>query len=404
LGIRSGWTQTANGKVLFSAGQAYYNDISRMVAVSNGAHVTGPAYDLHVNAFQIDAKSHLLQVNGTVQGRLADGTITGADLAYNLSNGDFTVGQPSWTGFVVGGPDQGSKSSDEDTDKKTQWHIFTKGTVSSRGDIETFPKATANTTNGDTIVKADMVVRNRETDVITATGNVEYFSKQVNLTCDQAVVYRKNKHAVFTGTVHCYFKADDEQKKPVTEVVIPPFRPMVPDDIAASRPAAPATSDQTDEVRNTDNARKYPVTAKADKIEYWYTKGSRHAVITGDPQARQDFPSGGWRHLWSDEGYYDGEAETLLLKGPVDKQATRVINSAGDDIKCDSIKIWTNSNDKNHYDADNVDMLEAPESSSSSTPAPAAVQHGKPGRTPPPATTTPGQSQPAPLPGTHFGA
>jgi hypothetical protein len=415
LGLRDGQTQTTAGPIRFSAGSANYSDISRMIAVTNGAYVVGPSYNLSVNTFSIDTTAHILQVSGRVSGRLGDGTITGMNLNYNLANGDFTVEQPDWTGYIAGSPDQGERSSDETSNTKTQWHIYTKEVVSSRGDTETFPKATANTTDGETIIKADMVVRDRKTDVVTATGNVKYFSKRVNLTCDKAVVYRKDKHAVFTGNVHCYFKGEDEQKQPVHETEIPPFRPLVPDEIAASRPAAPPGSDQErDEIRNTDNARKYPVTAQASRIEYWYTKGSRHAVITGDLQARQDFPKGGWRHLWSIEGYYDGEAETLLLKGPADKQATRVIDSLGDDVRCDSIKIWTEDSDRNHYDAANVDMLEAPEEPESNSPSPATRQQPGPPTTTPPNTSpaappasqpgTPPATQPSPLPGTHFGA
>ena len=380
--ITEGWTHTDKGDVQFTAAAARWNDASQSLDVDQGARVYGKNFDLTTNAFLLDKADGILKVPGKLSGRLYDGTVTAASLRYNLDKGNYAIDKPDWVGTVS--MDQGDKTQ---KDKPTRWHISSEDTVTHENSQEVWPNAVAATTDGETILKADKVVRDTKTDIITATGNVKYFSTKLNMTCDMAVVDRKIKKAVFTGKVHCYFKGEEEQKAKVEIVEIAPFRPMVPDEIAAARPPAPQTDEDkqiTEELRSGKNARKYPVTAQAGKIEYWYAKGDRHAEITGDPQARQDFPKGHWRHVGTLKAHYDGEQERLRLYGDPSKKQVRIRTSSDEDLKATWFEVSTKDSDEQDWKARGLDGVVNTESDDESPSTSPAATSGKPIENPKP--------------------
>jgi lipopolysaccharide export system protein LptA len=213
------------------------------------------------------------------------------------------------------------------------------------------------------IIKANQVERNVKTDVVVATGNVSYFSKKVNLLCDKVTIYRKEKRAVLEGNVSMLIKPEDQEK--LEEVALAPLRPIVPEEIANSRPAPPTEkSDQEkqldDEVRSNQNRRKYPVQVLAAKIEYWYGEGSRRADITGAPQARQELPAGRWRQVWAYKAHYDGEKETLRLDSSPGHKETRIMTSLGDDIHANWFEVSTKEED-DAWSAEALDGIFVPD-------------------------------------------
>jgi hypothetical protein len=125
----------------------------------------------------------------------------------------------------------------------------------------------------------------------------------------------------------------------------------VPDDIAKNRPPAPAgkASNQKEieeDIRSGKSLRKYPFTILADNIEYWYAKGSRHAVITGNPQGIQDMKEGHWRYIWTNKAFYDGENEKMKMVSTQGKQDTIIKNSLGDLLTADWIEFSTKEEDE----------------------------------------------------------
>ena len=223
------------------------------------------------------------------------------------------------------------------------------------GPIQTSLNATAS--DGEVVVKAGKVLHDEDTDVLTATGKVRYFSAKTNMTCDKAIVYRQEKRVVLTGNVQMILKPTQNQKLEVAE--IPLFQAQSPEDVGRDRPPAPpgttaAEKKLDDEVRVGRTARKYPITILAAKIEYWYAKGSRHAVITGDPQARQEMTAGRWRYAWTHEALYDGEKETLRMVSTEGKKDTRLKNSLGDDFVADSATVSTQE-DNSDLSADGIE-------------------------------------------------
>jgi lipopolysaccharide export system protein LptA len=177
---------------------------------------------------------------------------------------------------------------------------------------------------------------------------VKYFSPKANMSCEKAVIYRKEKRAVLTGNVDMLVKPKDKQTKAVVEE-IPPFRPEVPKEISTERPAAPPTEKQgnpiDDDLQNAKTLRNYPTAITAAKIEYWYAKGDRHAIITGSPQARQVLPEGRWRKLWAHEAQYDGEKEFLTLISREGQSDARAQTSLGDDIVAERVVVSTKEDD-----------------------------------------------------------
>jgi hypothetical protein len=203
-----------------------------------------------------------------------------------------------------------------------------------KGDIQTLIDGEA--TDGEVLVRSPRIERNLRTDVITAFGPVEYYGLEANATCDRVVVYRNERRAVLTGNVQLLLKPENERR--LEPVPLQPFRPPVPDEIAKGRPLPPpgGRSQQDKELdealRNPETARRYPVVAYGDRVEYWYAEGQRRAIVTGSPQARQEMPGGRWRHVWAYRAVWNGQKNTILLESQKDRREVRVRNSLGDDL------------------------------------------------------------------------
>ena len=87
-----------------------------------------------------------------------------------------------------------------------------------------------------------------------------------------------------------------------------------------------------DALRKTSNIRDYPAVMVAEKVEYWYGKGKRRAIITGKPQCLQDFPGDRWRRISGFIAHYDGEADTVKIESQQGKKEVVIKTSIGDVI------------------------------------------------------------------------
>ncbi|MER3466044.1 MAG: hypothetical protein C4340_02365, partial [Armatimonadota bacterium] len=74
---------------------------------------------------------------------------------------------------------------------------------------------------------------------------------------------------------------------------LPPAQPVLPPGV--QQPPASQEQGQEERVRRSDNLRDYPILVTAERIEYWYTEGSRRAQVSGSLKARQELAGGGWR-------------------------------------------------------------------------------------------------------------
>jgi lipopolysaccharide export system protein LptA len=187
-----------------------------------------------------------------------------------------------------------------------------------------------------------------KTDVITATGGrVAYFSGKADLMADKVIVYRKEKRAEFYGNVVMLVKAKKDQDKPPAEEPVPDVN--LNTETETPKPGefvtlTPEEKKRYDELRDQKNARDYPFHVAAEKIVYWYAKGSRHATIDGNPRARQDFPDNAWREGWAKTGTYDGEKEFLHLAGDAGKRDAHYRASNKDQFNAEWLEFSTKDN------------------------------------------------------------
>jgi hypothetical protein len=346
--IRNGKMATDEGNFQFTAAFGTYEQRTRLLSAQQGTRFWNENVDLKTEGFQYYQKVKRLDAEGKVEGKFYGGTIVAEHFEYLPMKEEASAGPVEWTGDLAANLQDvpGIEAT-----KQKPWNVNGKGFIR-KGDVQFFKNGWAS--DGEVILTADLVEHNTKTDVMTATGNVKYFSGRSNMVCEKAVIYRKERRAELTGNVTMLVKPKEQEK--LEETTIPPFRPVVPETIAGARPPAPKTADekkQDDELRQ-NNARKYPTQIWAEKIEYWYKKGSRHAVVTGSPQARQELPSGRWRHIWTTRAELNVETEWLRLDSAPDKKTTRMKTSLGDDLVAKWLRVSTKEGGEEEMEGEDV--------------------------------------------------
>jgi lipopolysaccharide export system protein LptA len=320
---------------LYDSERVDWDAVSQKVAINGKAQVQNKKVNLTSANFTYDQKKEVLDVPGTIAGKFFDGKLTSHGLVYNMKAEEYRTGPGTWEGMLASPFQEGGA--------KTRWKMSWEGGSQTKGNIQVALDARA--TDEEIIVKADRIERDIKTDVLTATGNVRYFSPRSNLRADKVIVDRKAKKATFVNTVRMLIKPEDRQT--LDEIEIPPFQPLVPDEVAKTRPPAPVTPEKDDELTSTKTIKKYPIAITAARVEYWYGKGSRRAIITGAPQARQELVDGRWRTVFAHAAHYDGEKELLKLtsSGP-GKMDAQMKNSRGDDFLSEWFEISTKDDDE----------------------------------------------------------
>ncbi len=333
VNLHDGKLTTSAGDVFnFEAHTATYGTFNKSIVADSGGRIWNDRLDLNLPKFSYDGQGRVLRVEGPVSGKLDGGDLTAEGVYLDVQRGELLVKTFVWQG----------QAQVQGQQRKT-WQV--KGD-NSRLNNDTWTADHGRAESEDTIVYGDKLSLDRKADVMTVTGNVRYFGTDANLTCDKVVIYRKEHRSVLSGNVHMLVKPEEDSK--VAEVPIPPLAPVVPDSIAKDRPPAPPsdqTKSQEDAVRDRENLRKYPATVIADQIEYWYQKGERHAIITGDPQARQELPGGHWRMVWAFKALYDGEKDRLKMLSREGKKDARLKDSLGDDLVSIDVEVSTKKGD-----------------------------------------------------------
>lgn len=325
-GITNGMYMSDKGQVQYAAPNATWDARTHLLQANN-ARVKNKDLDVTAPTFTYNSGTAKLTIPGPVVGKVKGGDINAMQLTYDVRTGEARGGQTQWKGKLALNFQEPTvarpwRLEGESWSKKDGQSRYTKGYG----------------TDGEIIVMADLILHDDKTDLVTATGNVKYFSAKANLICEKAVIERKIKKATLTGKVQMLMKPRDKQVLSTSDEGIPPYRPILPEELQKNHEQA-NTSGQTEEqkkvieeIRSAKNVRNYPTVCYADEIEYWYKKGERRAILKGNPQARQDLPNGGWRQIWTNQGFYDGEKETLRLVSSEGKVDTRMINSVGDDL------------------------------------------------------------------------
>ena len=378
-GISNGKYFTKDGDLFnFSADRGQYNRTLQQMQWDGNVQIENKDMKLKTSVMKYEELTGILSVDDPIEGTLRGGQVKLASMRYAVKTGDFEGKKASW----VGVPDVEIQETQGKGTKK-QWTFDTGGIKFEKGNKTTYSDCRA--TNGDMIIIAPILERQKDKDVYTFSGGVKMFGKESNVAAPKAVLYTKEKRIELTGGVSLLIKPDNETVP--KEEPIEPLRPIVPESLAADRPKAQQGEPQNPDtdVRASANRRKYPVKVFSDQITYYYKKGNRHAIITGSPQARQDFPDGGWRQIWTAKGYYDGEKETLKLESDGGKE-TRMKNSKGDDLTTLWVLLSTKQGDDSMETGKGKGTFKIDDD-----------EDEEPGTTPPP--PFPGNSQPGQLPG-----
>lgn len=338
-GVYDGKFYDEDGKVYqFSANAATYGTYSKAIIAREGIRVWNEKVDLQAAGFVYDHNTRTLVVEGAVTGKINGGDTRAESLELNLAKGSLSTGKIAWTGpLQVEGRGL------------TRWSISSDSSSHKDG-ITTFINAKGS--DKDTIVKSDKMTHDRTNEIVTAQGNVEYFGQEANVDCEKVVIERKLGKATLTGKkVTMLIKPEETAPK---ESQIPPVSPLVPVDVANSRPTTGDTPEEearrreNEQIRSPENLRQYPLAITASKIEYWYRKGQRRAVVTGSPFARQELGAMKWRELYAFRAEYDGEKEQLRLSSQGSQRNIRVINSIGDDLLAETFIVSTKKDDDSY--------------------------------------------------------
>lgn len=329
VGLTDGKLTTDSGDVYnFEAPTATYGTFNKSLTADSGARIWNGHLDLAVPKFSYDGTSRVMRVDGPVTGMLEGGNMAANGVMLDLGKQELLVSTFEWQG-----------QAGQEGAGRQEWKI--KGDKSHlSNDLWTSQNGRAE--SSDTIVYGKSLSLDRKQDILTVTGDVRYYGTDANMTCNKVTIYRKEGRSVLEGNVHMLVKPESDNKP--AEVEIPPLAPVVPESISKARPPAPATDaakSQEDAVRDRENLRQYPAAVVAERIEYWYKKGQRRAVITGNPQARQELPGSHWRMVWAYQAFYDGEKDRLKLVSHEGKKDARMKNSLGDDLNCIDIEVST---------------------------------------------------------------
>jgi len=342
-GVKNGLYNGEKEPIRYSAANAVWNFQLKQVSVNQNVTVKNKDFDLKATGLTFDDKTSLMRIHGDISGKLYQGDFVASTLVYNMQTGAADAGPVEWQGELA------LSAQDEDKGKPRKWDIKSSHWKSLGSDANIFLYENATASDGDLIIVAPKVQQNKKTDVLTAEGGIEYYSGKSDIKADKCVIYRKEKRVVMSGHVFMYVKPKAQENDPPKIEKFPEFKPVTPDKVVAPQSATQLTQEERkaneEELRSSKNLRDFPLVVVSDQIEYWYGKGSRHAVVTGNPQGRQAMTAGKWRHIWAHHAFYDGEKETLKLFSSENKKEALMKNSVNDEMQAIDILVSTKEGD-----------------------------------------------------------
>lgn len=313
---------TKQGEFQFTAGAAEYGTYSKSLLAKEGVTLKNKQIDLKAQGFLYDHTGQQVQVNGSVTGKLEGGDLVTEEVVVLLTENEIITGPMTWVGPLA-----------VQSQARKPWRVSAKRS-SIKNDVMTYTEARGE--DDETIVQADKMVYDRANDIVTAEGNVLYFGIDANIKCDKVIIERKIGKATMTGKiVDMLIKPEDSAPK---ETGIPPIVPLVPDSIAQTRPRPGGSTDNPE--RSSENLRQYPIVMTAGKVEYWYKKGQRRAILTLQPFARQDLGAMKWREVTAHRAEYDGEKDFIILRSS-GGEIVRLRNSIGDNLTATFMRVST---------------------------------------------------------------
>lgn len=312
-------------KANFSAGRATFNAAEELMMIFGGAKVQGENFDLKTPDAKLDIKNQRAVMSNGIEGTAFKGAIKAGKLELGLGSGKHRATAVEWRGQPnVEGIPQGREVR------------FRAEDVEYTADPNIVVYLNAEAVDEDALMRAKKITYDGAKDVITMEGGAEYYGAEVIVSAPKVVVHRKSKKATASGPAGSVFflvKPEGEKGIPVVEKA--PAQPVLPPGMAQP--------EDLDQLRSAGNLRKYPIIVTAANVDYFYTKGAKKAVMTGQPKALQQLKAGTWREVTAPKAEFEEEKEILNLFSSGDTKEVRMRNSAGDDFIALSVRIGTTS-------------------------------------------------------------
>lgn len=331
-GVSNGVMTTEDGeKLQFNAPAATYDINTKDTVAPLGVQLKTKDGVINAPSMKYDANRKVVTAPGQLKGTIGEGVVTGQNMTMDVAKKTVKIGDVTYEGKV--------KVADQ---QDQEWKISADEFESAGKNKTLYTKCKA--VSEDQIIYADKVEYDRTNEVLVATGNVRTYGKEANVVSDKATIKRKESRALFEGTVTMMVKPENDTA--ITEVPLVRMSASSPDSVGpTSKPVGKNDPDRPKDeaIRDQDTLRKYPAVVRADKIDYVYKEGSRHADITGSPMGRQEI-EGRWRMLWADSGDYNGETKRLTLKSSTGRRV-RARTSLGDDLRAVTMVVSTKKDD-----------------------------------------------------------
>lgn len=309
----------------FDASKASYNASEELMTILGIAHVKGKDYDLKAPSAKVDIRNKRVVMAEGIKGTLFKGSFSAEKVELGYGVGKHVAKNAEWRGKP---PAEGIIQSRDIQIRAGTTEFTSDPNVTIFYDAELIDE--------NALMRGKKVTVDQAKDIVTIEGGAEYYGPEAILSAPKVIVYRKQKKAHATGSaggVYLLVKPEGEKGIPVIDKQ--PAQPVLPPGLSQPQ------SDETDELRSAKNLRKYPVVITASNVEYTYSKGSKKAVITGEPKALQQLRAGTWRELTAPRAEYEEEKEILALFSSSDDKDVKMKNSAGDDFIAKSVRIGT---------------------------------------------------------------
>jgi len=325
-------------KAKFRAGDASYDSRKEFVEVRGSPKLVFEEGELSASVVEIFRNEKRMVVTEGVDGTYKKGEIHAASLIYDWENRYGIVEGFSWKGPI--------EFPQEKTVKRRL--ILVRG---ERFESFTNPDRVvfyynAEAIDQDSLLRARKITHDRENDIIVAEGECEYHAPDAFMLAPKVTIYNKEKRAVITGDVRLTIKPEKEKGR-LPSSVLQPAKPNLPPGVKSTEKLSSEEQKKTEEeLRSGKTVRKYPIVITCRNIEYFYQKGSKRAIITGSPVARQELRNNAWREITGPRAIYEEEKEILTLKSTPGMREVVMKNSLGDEFHVETLVISTKEGDE----------------------------------------------------------
>lgn len=324
-------------KAKFRAGEAIYDARREFIEVLGSPKVVFEEGELSASIVEILRQEKRLVASEGIDGTYKKGEVKAASLTYDWESRHGVIERFLWKGPI--------ELQQEKTVKRRQ--ILVRGErFESFSNPDRVIYYNAEAIDQDSLLRARKITHDRENDIIVAEGECEYHSPDAFMLAPKVTIYNKEKRAVITGDVRLTIKPEKEKGR-LPSSALQPAKPDLPPGVKPTEKLSEEEQKKTEEeLRSGRTIRKYPIVITCRNIEYFYQKGTKRAIITGSPVARQELRNNAWREITGPRAIYEEEKEILTLMSTPGLREVVMKNSLGDEFHVETLVISTKEGDE----------------------------------------------------------